>query len=424
MSDPRFFRKYLNLLTEETNILSKSFNTTADSAAGKLDFKTVSPADTTTTPEVKPVASTDTTVKPEVNPVASTDTAVAKEQPKMPGGYKGSGILINNTLVTNPEAYHQRDSIEGKKAAEKIDKKFGKEHWSMTVPVELHRQAGIHREKGSMLDAPWHYEGGGTNVQLPDGTYLSGWHKGFHDEKAPADILKLPPVDQISSTQSIGKVGAAADFLIKSGHDDASVFRSLKYYFPDVEDKSLKTWIYSARDSARPGYSVGVNYTVDSPHDHTKNILGPVEHPGAKPEIDKGVYSTMVNRFMELGQDRKIATSSIKSAYKTKSGANVAHTYIEIDPKLVEKGFYTYQMPGQYRVGDFTIMDFPETDDDGRPTGRITVAAYRVGQYMKGKQRRANDISSYWHGTPQQWKRDKKQFLDHLKKVEIFNQVD
>jgi hypothetical protein len=127
---------------------------------------------------------------------------------------------------------------------------------------------------------------------------------------------------------------------------------------------------------------------------------------------------------MELGQDRKIATSSIKSAYKTKSGANVAHTYIEIDPKLVEKGFYTYQMPGQYRVGDFTIMDFPETDDDGRPTGRITVAAYRVGQYMKGKQRRANDISSYWHGTPQQWKRDKKQFLDHLKKVEIFNQVD
>jgi hypothetical protein len=408
MFDPGLFRKYLNLLTEETSFLSKSFDSTADSAAAKLDFKPVSPADTT--------------VKPEVKPVASTDTTVAKEKPKMPGGYKGSGILINNTLVTNPEAYHQRDSAEGKKAVEKIDKKYGKEHWSMAVPVELHRQSGIHREKGSMLDAPWHYEGGGTNVQLPNGTYLSGWHKGFHDEKAPADILKMPPVDQISSTQSIGKVGAAADFLIKSGHDDDSVFRSLKYYFPDAEDKSLKTWIYSARDSARPGYSLGVSYDVDSPHDHKKNVLGPVVHPGALPQIDPDVESTMVARLMDLGQSKKIATSTIRSAFRTKSGANVAHSYMEIDPKLLEKGFYAYQMPGQYQVGDFTVVHFPETDDDGKPTGRNTVAAYRVGQYKKGNQKRVNDVSSYWHGTKEQWERDKKLFYNELKKVKSYDQ--
>lgn len=403
--NPMFFRKYLNLFEEQSNFPSKDFGVGSKSSTPSSTKLNLDNLDTTSTP-----ASSSISTNPEVK--------------VMPGGYKGSGKMINNTLVTNPEAYHQRDSIEGKKASEKIDKKYGKEHWSMAVPVELDRQAGIHREKGSMLDAPWHYEGGGTNVQLPNGTYLSGWHKGFHDEKAPADILKLPPLDQISSTQSIGKVGAAADFLIKSGHDDASVFRSLKYYFPDVEDKNLKTWIYSARDSARPGYSLGVDYTVDSPHDHTKNVLGPVEHPGARPEIDKDVYAAMINRLIEIGQSKKLATSAIKSAYKTKSGANVAHGYLEIDPKILDKGVYTYQMPGQYQVGDFTVMDVPETDDEGRPTGRITIIATRIGKYMKGKQQRANDISSYWHGTPQQWKRDKKQFLEHLKKVEIFNQFN
>ena len=343
-----------------------------------------------------------------------TSSSLPSKEKTMPGGYKGSGQMIGNELVTNLDSYKQLTSPEGQAAMQKITKKDGT--LRMNIPIELQRQVGMDDTKPHTLDAPWRYEGGGTGVQLPSGSYVSGsWHKGFHDPNAPADVLPIPPLDQLADKDEM-KADRAMSFLIKTGHDDASIKRSMKHYFPHLSDKAIDNNINSTREFfANRGRSKDP-YAIDSPHDHKKNILGAVRHPGAIAKIDPEAYEASVNQLVNLGQDRKLAANAIKSAYKNKSGATVAHAYYELDPKMFEKGApFFYELQGQYKVGDFTVYHQPETDDEGRPTGKETVVAMRLGKYYRGGKLNYNDVTSYWHGTKQQWEKDKKEFLSHLK---------
>jgi hypothetical protein len=413
MTDPYILRKYLNILNEDldANVSSK----TSDS-----NLTTATPSTTKVDPEIK---SPSAVSSPAVNKDVSTGSISQSKEKTMPGGYKGSGQLIGNELVTNLDAYKQLMSPQGQAAMEKITKKYKDGTLRMNIPIELQRQAGLDDTKPSKLDAPWRYEGGGTSVQLPSGSYVSGsWHKGFHDPNAPADVLPIPPMDQLNDKHMW--FDSTASFLVKSGHDDNSIRRSMKHYFPNVKDASIDSIIQQYKDS-HSGSKSNSSYTIDSPHDHKKYILGPVTHPGAIDKLDPEVYDRGVNTLTNLGQRRKTAERAIKSAYRTKNGADVLHAYYEVDPKMFEKGSpLFYELPGQYKVGDFTVYHQPEIDDEGQPTGRETVIAMRLGQYYKGKEKRYNDVTSYWHGNKKQWEQDKKQFLAQLKKTKSSFGID
>lgn len=398
MTNPYLIRKYLNILNED-------LDANVSSTTSGSNLTTATPSTTKVDPEIK-------------SPSASKDVSTGSiSQPKektMPGGYKGSGQLIGNQLITNLDAHNKLMSPQGQAAMEKMTKKYKDGTLRMNIPKELERQAGLDDTKPSKLDAPWRYEGDGTGVQLPSGTYVSGqWHKGFHDPNAPADVLPIPPMDQLNKKNMW--FDTTASFLVRSGHDDDSIKRSMKHYFPNVKDANIDSIIQQYKDM-HSGTKINSTYTIDSPHDHKKYILGPVTHPGAIDKIDSEVYERGVNLLTNLGQRRKMAQAAIKSAYRNKSGADVLHAYYEVDPKMFEKGSpFFYELPGQYKVGDFTVYHQPEIDDEGRPTGKETVIAMRLGQYFKGKEKRYNDVTSYWHGTKKQWKQDKKLFLDQLK---------
>lgn len=346
-----------------------------------------------------------------------------EERKEPPGGYKGSGKIQGNAIITNPEAWDADKNPSYARARKQMDGKY-KGQVMAFIPDEVRRAVGHHDDKPGILDAPFRYSGDGTLVQLPNGNVLTGsWHKGVHDPNAPQDVLPIPPLDKLHGYGN--KMDGVANFLVKSGHDDASISRSLKHYFPDATDKDLSFNIEMARDFNRAGYNTGIDMTVDSPHDHSKNVLGPVEHPGARAEIDRDVHSRGVEALAALGRDRKKGANAIKSAYKSKSGADVFHSYDEIDHDTFQKAKYSYGGPGEMeKIGPYTVYKIPETDDDGKPTGRFLVSGVRFGTYNKGGQKRAMSTDSHWLGTEQQWQKDKKEFLDQLANTKFYNQFD
>jgi hypothetical protein len=181
-----------------------------------------------------------------------------------------------------------------------------------------------------------------------------------------------------------------------------------------MTDERIGHHIFSARDFTRAGYNVGKSITIDSPHDHDANPMGPFSHSGATPGVDPTVAATGLGIMYDNGRDKKEAAKSIKSAYKTKSGANTWHTYDEVDPEF--ENAMQYSMANSYKVGDFTVSETDEIGDDGEPTGRKVIYAQTFGKYLGGpKGKGLGSMTSYWHGTPDQWKKDKTSFLAHLK---------
>jgi hypothetical protein len=290
--------------------------------------------------------------------------------------------------------------------------KYKGQDWK-TLPIDIRRKAGIHDDLPNRLDAPWNYEGDGTMVISPQGTAIShSDHQGFQDPNAPAGVLKIPPIKQLPSGG--GDMNAVANFLHRSGHDDASIERSLRHYFPNITDQQVKTHIYSANDFNRAGYNIGKSIAIDSPHDHDENPMGPFTHGGAIRQMDPDVAATGLGIMYDSGRDPKEAARSIKSAYKTKSGANTWHAYDEVDPKF-ENGMQ-YALANSYKVGNFEVSETDEIGDDGNPTGRKIIFATALGKYLGGpKGKGLGSMTSYWQGTPEQWKTDKTSFLSHLK---------
>jgi hypothetical protein len=75
-----------------------------------------------------------------------------------------------------------------------------------------------------------------------------------------------------------------------------------------------------------------------------------------------------------------------------------------------------YSMANSYKVGNFTVSETDEIGDDGEPTGRKVIYAQTFSKYLGGpKGKGLGSMTSYWHGTPDQWKKDKASFLGHLK---------
>jgi len=346
-----------------------------------------------------------------------------EERKEPPGGYRGAGKIQGNAIITNPEAWDADKQPGYARARKQMDSKYAG-HVLVSIPDEVRRATGYHDDKPGILDAPFRYSGDGTLVQLPNGSVLTGnWHKGVHDSKAPQDVLPIPPLDKLHGYGD--KMDGVANFLVKSGHSDSDIARSLKYYFPDATDKNVSFNIHMARDVNRAGYNTGVDLTVDSPHDHSKNVLGPVEHPGARPEIDKEVHGRGVEALAALGRDRKKGANSIKSAYKSKSGADIFHSYDELDHDKFQNVNYSYGGPGEMeKVGPYTVYKIPETDDDGKPTGKFLVSGIRFGTYKKGGKKRSMSTDSHWLGTEEQWQKDKKEFLDQLANTKFYNQFD
>lgn len=333
-----------------------------------------------------------------------------------PGGYSGKGEIKDfykhKGIITNPEAWNQMQSKDGQEAWRQIQHgKYKGQDWK-TLPIDIRRKAGIHDDLPNRLDAPWNYEGDGTMVLTQQGYSLSGSeHKGFQDPNAPEGVLKIPPIKQLPDHGS--DMNTVANFLHRSGHDDASIERSLRHYFPKITDQQVKNHIYSANDFNRAGYNVGRSIAIDSPHDHDSNPMGPFSHSGAIRKIDPDVAAVGSSIMYDAGKDPKEATRSIKSAYKTKSGANTWHTYDEVDPQF-EDGMQ-YAMANSYKVGNFTVSETDEIGDNGKPTGRKVIFAQAFGKYLGGpKGKGLGSMTSYWHGTPEQWKRDKATYLAHL----------
>ena len=330
-----------------------------------------------------------------------------------PGGYAGKGEVVGKEIITNRSAYDRMQSKDGQDAWNQIENgKYKGQDWK-TIPIDVRRRAGIDDDMPNRLDAPWNYTGDGTTVTTQRGTTLShSGHKGFQDPNAPEGVLKIPPIKQLPGGG--GDMSAVANFLHRSGHDDASIERSLRHYFPKITDQQLKTHIYGANDFNRAGYDVGKSIAIDSPHDHDSNPMGPFTHGGAIRQIDPAVAATGVGIMYDSGRDPKEASRSLKSAYKTKSGANTWHTYDEVDPKF-ENGMQ-YAMANSYKVGNFEVSEKDEIGDDGNPTGRKIIFATAMGKYLGGpKGKGVGAMTSYWHGSPAQWKQDKADFLSHLK---------
>jgi hypothetical protein len=348
-------------------------------------------------------------------PVAQgAEPTKAKE---LPGGYSGKGevrdFYKHKAIISNPEAWDQMQTKDGQEAWRQIQHgKYKGQDWK-TLPIDIRRKAGIHDDLPNRLDAPWNYEGDGTMVISPQGTAIShSDHQGFQDPNAPAGVLKIPPIKQLPSGG--GDMNAVANFLHRSGHDDASIERSLRHYFPNITDQQVKTHIYSANDFNRAGYNIGKSIAIDSPHDHDENPMGPFTHGGAIRQMDPDVAATGLGIMYDSGRDPKEAARSIKSAYKTKSGANTWHAYDEVDPKF-ENGMQ-YALANSYKVGNFEVSETDEIGDDGNPTGRKIIFATALGKYLGGpKGKGLGSMTSYWQGTPEQWKTDKTSFLSHLK---------
>jgi hypothetical protein len=370
-------------------------------------------------------ASADTAPVPSnsnVAPVPGVQVATApvttKPNPKAPpGGYAGKGEVRDfykaKGIITNPEAWDQMQTKQGQEAWRQIQHgKYKGQDWK-TLPMDLRKRAGIHDDMPNSLDAPWNYTGDNTMVVTPQGYGLSGSeHQGFQDPNAPEGILKIPPIKQLPGGG--GDMHAVAHFLHRSGHDDDSIARSLRHYFPKITDQQVKTQLRSANDFNRAGYNVGKSIAIDSPHDHDANPMGPFSHSGAIRKIDPDVAERGLGIMYDNGRDRDEAQRSIKSAYRTKSGANTWHTYDEVDPQFEDA--MQYAMANSYKIGNFTVSETDEIGDNGKPTGRRVIFAQAFGKYLGGpKGKGLGSMTSYWHGTPEQWKRDKATYLAHLK---------